>query len=82
MQAITMYNFVLRSRLKNSFSLLLTLVKSSRVELSRPNKLVCLYMAVTFQSSLTFAGNTRTLPKKEASERSSICVCSGLALKF
>jgi hypothetical protein len=40
------------------------------------NKLVCLYVAITFQSSQTFAGNTRSLPKKEASERGSI----GLAL--
>ncbi len=28
------------------------------------NKLVCLHVAKTFQSSLTFAGNTRSLPKK------------------
>jgi hypothetical protein len=48
----------------------------------RPNKLECLYLANTFQSSLTFAGNTRSLPKKEASERHSNWVCSGLALKF
>ncbi len=33
---------------------------------TRPNKLECLYLAITFQSSLTF-GNTRSLPKKEAS---------------
>ena len=45
-------------------------------------KLECLYLAITFQSSLTFAGNTRSLLKKEASERSSDWVCSGLALKF
>jgi hypothetical protein len=32
----------------------------------RPNKLECLYLAITFQSSLTYAGNTRRLPKKEA----------------
>ncbi len=32
--------------------------------------------------SVTFAGNTRSLPKKEASERSSNWVGSGLALKF
>jgi hypothetical protein len=49
---------------------------------TRPNKLECLYLAITFQSSLTFADNTRSLPKKEASERSSNWVCSGLALKF
>jgi hypothetical protein len=48
----------------------------------RPNKLECLYLAITFQSSLTFAGNTRSLPKKEASERCSNWVGSGLALKF
>ncbi len=33
----------------------------------RPNKLECLYLAINFQSSLTFAGNTRSLPKKEPS---------------
>ncbi len=42
----------------------------------RPNKLECLYLAITFQSSLTFAGSTRSLPKKEASESAPI----GLAL--
>jgi hypothetical protein len=26
--------------------------------MTRPNKLECLYLAITFQSSLTFAGNT------------------------
>ncbi len=41
----------------------------------RPNKIECLYQAITFQSSLAFVGNTRSLPKKEASERH-----SGLAL--
>jgi hypothetical protein len=40
---------------KTFFSLLQTM---------RPNKLECLYPAITFQSSLTFAGNTRSLPKK------------------
>ncbi len=30
------------------------------------NKLECLYLAITFQSNLTFAVNTRSLPKKEA----------------
>ena len=50
--------------------------------MTRPNKLECLYLAITFQSSLTFAGNNRSLPKKEASERSSNWVCSGLTLKF
>jgi hypothetical protein len=48
----------------------------------RPLKLVCLYLAITFQSSLTFAGNTRSLPKKEASVRHYNWVGSGLALKF
>jgi hypothetical protein len=48
----------------------------------RPNKLECLYLAITFQSSLTFAGYTRSLPKKEASDRHSNLVGSGLALKF
>ncbi len=48
----------------------------------RPNKLECLYLAITFQSSIKFAGNTRNLPKKEASERSSNWVGSGLAHKF
>ncbi len=48
----------------------------------KANKLECLYLAITFQSSLTFAGNTRSLPKKEASERHSNWVGSVLALKF
>ena len=48
----------------------------------RPNKLECLHLAKTFQSSLTFAGNTISLPKKEASERHSNWVGSGLALKL
>jgi hypothetical protein len=39
-------------------------------------------LAITFQSSLTFADNTRSLPEKEASERPSNWVGSGLALKF
>jgi hypothetical protein len=39
--------------------------------MTRPNKLDCLHLAKTFQSSLTFAGSTRILPKKEASERPS-----------
>ncbi len=47
-----------------------------------PNKLERLYLSITFQSSLTFAGNTSSLPKKEASERHSNWVGSGLALKF
>ncbi len=43
----------------------------SSLQTMRPNKLECLYLVITFPSSLTFAGNTRSLPKKEASERSS-----------
>ncbi len=42
----------------------------------RPNKLECLCLANTFQSSLTFPGGTRSLSKKEASERFSNWVCS------
>jgi hypothetical protein len=61
------------SMLQNVFPSLLTM---------RPNKLECLYLAITFQSSLTFAGNTRSVPKKEVSERCSNWVGSGLALKF
>jgi len=49
---------------------------------TRPNKLECLYLAITFQFSLTFAGSTRCLPKKEASERHCNWVGSGLAVKF
>jgi hypothetical protein len=37
----------------------------------RPNKLECLYLAIPFQSILTFAGSTRILPKKDAPERCS-----------
>jgi len=48
----------------------------------RPFKLQCLYLAITFQSSLTFDGRTRSLPKKEVYERFSDWVGSGLALKF
>jgi len=44
---------------KTFFSSLLTM---------RPNKLECLHLAKTFQSSLTFAGSIRSLPKKKASE--------------
>ena len=64
---------ILVSILLNFFPSLLT---------TRPNKLECLYLAITFKSSLTFAGNTRSLPKKEASERHSNWVGSSLALKF
>jgi hypothetical protein len=48
----------------------------------RPNKLECLYLSITFQSSLTFAGNIRSLPKKEASERRYNWFGSVFALKF
>ncbi len=48
----------------------------------RPNKLEYLYLAITFQSSLTFAVNNRSLPKKEASERHYNWVGSGLALEI
>ncbi len=58
---------------KKLFSSLLT---------TRPNKLECLHLAKTFQSSLTFAGNPRSLPEKEASERYSNGVGSGFALKL
>jgi hypothetical protein len=37
----------------------------------KPNKLECFYLAITFQYSLTFAGNTRSLPEKEVSGRRS-----------
>ncbi len=50
------------SMLSNFFPALLT---------ARPNKLECLYLAMTFWSSLTFVGNTWSLPKKEVSERRS-----------
>ncbi len=50
--------------------------------MTRPNKLECLYLVITFQFSLTFAVNTTSLPKKEATERRSNWVGSGLALKF
>jgi hypothetical protein len=54
----------------------------SSLQKTRLNKLECLYLAIAFQSSLAFAGNTRSLPKKEESERSSDWVGYGLALKF
>ena len=54
----------------------------SSLLMMRTNKLECLYLAITFQSCLTFSGNTRTLPKKEVSERCSNWLGSGLALKF
>jgi hypothetical protein len=46
------------------------------------NKLERLYLDINFLSGLTFAGNTGSLPKKEASERCSNWVGCGLALKF
>ncbi len=52
----------------------------SSLQMTRSNKLDFLNLAIIFQSSLTFAGNIRSLPKKEAPERSSSWVCSGLAL--
>ncbi len=54
----------------------------SSLLMTRPNKLECLHLAKTSHSSLTFAGNTRSLPKKEASERRSNWVDSGFALKL
>jgi hypothetical protein len=54
----------------------------SSMQKTRPNKLECLNLAIPFQSNLTFAGNTRRLPMKEASERCSNLVVPGLALKF
>ncbi len=50
--------------------------------MTRPNKLECFYLAIIFQSSLTFASNTRSLPKKEASEKTSNWVCASFAHKF
>jgi hypothetical protein len=46
--------------LQNFFSSLLMM---------RENELECLHLAKTSQFSLTFAGSTRSLPKKEPSER-------------
>jgi hypothetical protein len=46
--------------------------------MTRPNKLECWLLAIAFQSSLPFAGNTRSLPKKEASEMCSNWVGFGL----
>jgi hypothetical protein len=37
----------------------------THVQLTRPNKIECFYVAITFQSSIIFAGNTRSLPKKD-----------------
>jgi hypothetical protein len=54
----------------------------SSLQMMRPNKLECLYLAITLQSSITFAGNTKSLPKKEASEKHSSWVGFDLALKF
>ncbi len=54
----------------------------SSLLMKRPNKLEYLYLEITFQSSLTFAVAPRAYPRKEASERYSNWVGSGLALKF
>jgi hypothetical protein len=48
----------------------------------RQNKLEHLYLAIPFQPSITFGGNTRSLPNKEASERCSTWVGPGLAHKL
>ncbi len=66
-------NGILVSMLENFLSSSLT---------TRPNKRECLHPAKTFHSGLTFAGSTRSLPMKEAYERTSNWVGSGLALKF
>ncbi len=50
--------------------------------MSRASKLEHFHLVITFQSSLTFAGNTRGLQKKEASERCFNWVGSSLGLKF
>jgi len=50
--------------------------------MSKQNKLEHFYLAIPLQPSLTFAGNTRSLPKKKAHQSSSTCVGSGLAYKF
>ena len=63
-------------------SSLFGLIISNKGKKKISNKLECLHLAKTVQSGLTFAGSTRSLPKKEASESSSNWVCSGLALKF
>ncbi len=52
----------------------------SSLLMMRQNKLECLHLAKTLQSSLTLAGTS--LPKKEASERCSNWVGFGLAFKF
>jgi hypothetical protein len=57
-------------------------IKNSLYLTLRPNKPEHLYLAITFQASLTIAGNTRSLLKKEASERCYNWVGSGLALQF
>ncbi len=56
--------------------------KISSSLMTRSNKLECLNLAKTFQSGPTFAGSTRSLPKKQASERPYNWVCFGLALKL
>ncbi len=48
----------------------------------RPNKLECLYLVFPFKPSLTFAGNTRILPKTKPSGRSFTWVGLNFASKF
>jgi hypothetical protein len=48
--------------------------------MTRPNKLECFYLAITFQCSLTFAGNTRSLPKKERKHLKGAAIELALAL--
>ncbi len=81
---ITMKSFIRLTRGQKGYETLAPGVNVIKFLLltMRPNKLECLYLAISIQSSLTFAGNTGSLPKKEASERPFNCVCSGLALKF
>ena len=54
----------------------------SSLQTMRPNKLKCLCLAFTFQSSLTFAGNTRSLPKKEHLKGGPIGLALALPSKF
>jgi hypothetical protein len=37
----------------------------SSLLMTRQNNLECLYLAITFQSSLTFAGNTGAFPRRK-----------------
>jgi hypothetical protein len=59
-----------------------SVIKNFFIEDNEAKKLEFLYLEITFQSSLTFVSNTRSLPKKEVFERPSNWVSSGLALKF